>query len=350
MIDPADWAATPVTVQQRVLALQAQMVVLTEQVQTLTTQVQVLTAQAQQTSQNSSKPPSSDPPTAPPRPPRTPRGRPRGGQPDHPGTQREPRPPDQIVPLVPTICPACQGALPPLAPDAVPAHTHQVWELPPIRVHVTEYHLHTLTCPCCAQAVSATLPAEATTGYGARLTALVGHMHGTYHMAYRQVTQVLEDLAAVGMSLGSAVACAQRVSAALIPLDAAIHTHLQTAPVVHVDETGWKEAGQRRWLWVGVSAQATCFRITPSRGRVGLDDLLPAAYPGILVSDRWNAYNRYAAPQRQRCWAHLHRTIRGLAEAGMQDSPWAAAVLIQVQDLFTAWHMFRNIFCSCLFT
>lgn len=308
----------------------------------LTAQVQMLTAQVQQHSQNSSKPPSSDPPSAPPRPPRTPRGRPRGGQQDHPGTQREPRPPDQIVPLVPTTCPGCHGVLPPLAPDAVPTHTHQVWDLLPIQVHVTEYHLHTLACPCCAQAVTATLPAEASTGSGARLTALVGHLHGTYHLSYRPVTQVLNDLAAVGMSLGSAVACAQRVSTALQPLDAAIHTHLQTAAVVYVDETGWKEARQRRWLWVGSSAQAPCFRITASRGRMGLDALLSARYGGILVSDRWNAYNRYAAPQRQLCWAHLQRTIRGLAEGGMPDSPWADAVLGHVQKVFQAWHRFRD--------
>lgn len=121
MINPADWAATPVAVQEVVLALHEQIVL-------LTAQVQLLTAQVQQTSQNSSKPPSSDPPSAPPRAPKTPRGRPRGGQPDHPGTQREPRPPDQIVPLVPTTCPGCHGVLPPLAPDAVPTHTHQVWD------------------------------------------------------------------------------------------------------------------------------------------------------------------------------------------------------------------------------
>ena len=349
MIDPADWAATPVAVQHLVLALQAQLShlngqveTMTVQVQTLTTQVQVLTAQLQQTSQNSSNPPSSDPPSAPPRPPRTPRGRPRGAQPDHPGTQRNPRPPDQIVPLAPTTCPDCQCALPPVAPDAVPMHTHQVWEVPPICVHVTEYQLHTLTCPRCARAVPATLPDAATTGYGPRLTALVGHMHGTCHLPYRQVTQFLDDLAGVGMSLGSAIACAQRVSRAVQSLDAAIHTHLQTAPVVHVDETGWKEAGQRRWLWVGVSAQATCFRITTSRGRVGLDDLLPAHYPGIVVSDRYPAYNRYPATQRQLCWAHLQRTICGLAEADMPDSSWADAVLVQVQAVFHAWHAFRD--------
>lgn len=161
-------------------------------------------------------------------------------------------------------------------------------------------------------------------------------------MPYRQVTQFLDNLADVGMRLGSAVACAQRVSHALQPLDAAIHTHLQTVPVVHVDETGWKEAGRRRWLWVGVSVHATCFRITASRGRVGLDTLLPASYAGILVSDRWNASNRYPAPQRQGCWAHLQRTIRGLAEGGVPDSPWAEAVLGHVQQLFQAWHQFRD--------
>lgn len=334
-IDPADWDATPATVQVVVLAL-------LDQVHRLTAQVQALTAQIQQTSRNSSKPPSSDPPSAPPRPSAPTSPRTRGGQPDHPGTTRERRPPDQIVPCIPPQCPHCATLFASDLPDVAPPQWHQVWELPPIHVIVTEYQLHTVRCPTCAQSVTATLPPEASTGYGPRLTALVGHLHGTYHLSYRALSDLLGDLADLRLSLGSAVTCSQRVSTALVPIDAAIHTALQTGAVTYVDETGWKEAGRRRWLWVGVSAQASCFRITSSRGRVGLDVLLPADYTGIVVSDRWNAYNRYPAERRQLCWAHLQRTIRGLAEAGMPDSPWADAVLGHIRQLFTAWHAFRD--------
>src|SRR4051794_31825220 len=50
----------------------------------------------------------------------------------------------------------------------------------------------------------------------------------------------------------------------------------------HADETGWREAGQRRWLWVVVTAMATVFRLVPSRGRAVIQGLLGAEFAGYL--------------------------------------------------------------------
>jgi transposase len=94
---------------------------------------------------------------------------------------------------------------------------------------------------------------------------------------------------------------AQRVSQALAPLAAAIHTAVHTATVVHIDATSRRESGQRAWLWAATTEQAASFRITTSRGRLGLDTLLPAAFDGIVGSDRWNASNRSPDAHRQLC-------------------------------------------------
>lgn len=324
------------------LAARVLIATLVQQVAALTTRVQELEQRLAQTSQNSSKPPSSDPPSAPPRPAKTPRGLPRGGQPDHPGATRERRKPDTIVPLHPTACPQCATTLAPTLPDAAPPQTTQVWELPPITPIVTDYVQHTVCCPTCAARVTAALPPEARTGYGSRVTALVGHLHGTYHLSDRAIGDLLADVADLPIGLGSVVTSTQRVSQALSPLDAAIHTAVHTAVVVHIDETSWREAGQRRWLWAPTTDQVTSIRITTSRGRVGLDALLPATFDGIVESDRWNAYNRYPAAHRQLCWAHLTRNIRARAESGMRDSPWARDRLAHVESMFTAWHAFRD--------
>jgi transposase len=334
-IPPADWQVTPPSVRGVVTAMLSQ-------VATLTVRVQELEQRLAQTSQNSSKPPSTDPPDAPPRPAKTSRGRPRGGQPDHPGTTRERREPDTIVPLHPSACPQCATGLAATLPDVLPPLVTQVWELPPITPIITDYVQHTVCCPTCAAHVTAALPPEAQIGYGPRVTALVGHLHGTYHLSYRAIGALLTDLAALPIGLGSIVTSTQRVSQALAPLDTAIHTAIQTTAVVNVDETSWREAGRRRWLWTATTAQATSFRITTSRGRPGLDALLPASFGGVVGSDRWNAYNRYAASQRQLCWAHLTRNVRALAEGGMRDSPWATDLLGHITTLFTAWHAFRD--------
>lgn len=323
----ADWLATPASVRLLVTVL--------------LTRIQTFEQRLNQTSQTSSKPPSSDPPSAPPRPPATPRGRKAGGQPGHPGHTRPRREPDQIVPLRPTTCPTCQADLPSTLPDAAPPIVTQVWDVPPIRPVIIDYHQHTVICPCCQTRTTAAPAPAAATGYGARVTALVGHLHGTYHLRVRAIADLLADVADLPLSTGSVVASFLRVSTALIPIDAAIHTAVQTAPVVNVDETSWRETRQRCWLWTATTATVTTFRITASRGRAGLDAVLPADYGGIVGSDRWNAYNRYDDTRRQLCWAHLLRNVRALAEAHMPDSAWATALLGHIADLFAAWAPYR---------
>lgn len=333
---PSDeWATWPVAARVMITAL-------LRQVNTLTARVHELEQRLNQTSQNSSKPPSSDPPSAPPRPPKVPRGRKAGGQPGHAGHTRERREPDTIVPLHPTACPSCHTPLDPALPDVVPPRVTQVWELPVIRPQITDYVQHTVCCPTCAATVTAPAPLEAATGYGPRLTALIGHLHGTYHLSYRAVADLLADVADLPIGLGSVVASAERVSTALAPVDAAIHAAVRTAAVVNVDETSWRCASNRAWLWVATTAQASSFRLTTSRGRTGLDALIPAEYGGVIGSDRWSAYNRYPAERRQLCWAHLTRNVRALAEARMPESPWASGVLTQIDALFAAWHTFRD--------
>lgn len=308
----------------------------------LLARVQVLEQRLNQTSQNSSKPPSSDPPSAPPRPPKLPRGRKAGGQPGHGGHTRERREPDAILPLHPSACPSCHTPLNPTLPDVSAPRVTQVWELPAIRPQITDYVQHTVCCPTCATIVTAPAAPEAATGYGPRLTALIGHLHGTYHLSYRAVADLLADVADVPIGLGSVVTSAERVSASLAPIDTAIHAAIQTAPVVNVDETSWRCAHKRAWLWAATTTHASSFRLTTSRGRAGLDVLLPADYGGVVGSDRWSAYNRYPAERRQLCWAHLTRNVRALCEARMPESPWASGVLTQIDALFAAWYAFRD--------
>ena len=89
-----------------------------------------LEARLNQTSANSSRPPSADPPHAKPAPPRTPSGKKRGGQPGHPKHERALLPPDQIIPLKP---PRCRRCCHPLRGDDPNPLVHQVHEVPAVR-------------------------------------------------------------------------------------------------------------------------------------------------------------------------------------------------------------------------
>jgi transposase len=102
-----------------------------------------------QNSSNSSKPPSSDPPSYKPKPEREPKGRKRGGQPGHQGSTRKMLPAeevDMLFELRPARCRRCGRKL--RGDDPQPEH-HQVSEVPPAKVQVTQYRRHALGCLSC---------------------------------------------------------------------------------------------------------------------------------------------------------------------------------------------------------
>jgi transposase len=89
------------------------------------------------------------------------------------------------------------------------------------------------------------------------VAALIGVLRGDYHLSDQQSRQMLADLYGLDVSDGSVVALQGVVSDALAKPYQTLHTHIQQAAVVNVDETGWKECGKRRWLWVVVTQAAT---------------------------------------------------------------------------------------------
>ena len=125
------------------------------------------------TPQNSSLPPSTQHPHARPKPPRRKSKRKRGGQPGHEKHGRPLIPSDQcddVQTLKPTECRRCGAMLSGSDPEPL---RHQVWELPEIKPHVTEYRRHRLVCRC-GETTCAELPAGVPQGQsGPRLMAFV---------------------------------------------------------------------------------------------------------------------------------------------------------------------------------
>ena len=124
------------------------------------------------TPQNSSLPPSTQHPHARPQPPRRKSKRKRGGQPGH-GKHERPLIPtedcDRVETLKPEECRRCGDKLSGTDPQPL---RHQVWELPEIEPHVTEYQRHRLTCPGCGETTCAELPVGVPQGQsGPRLMA-----------------------------------------------------------------------------------------------------------------------------------------------------------------------------------
>lgn len=333
-------------VQQMLLATCAIIAQQQQQHAQLLARIAELEARLNQHSQNSSKPPSSDPPAAPPRPERVTRGRKRGGQVGHPRHERIVPTPEQITATTdhyPTTCPHCGSDVRDNQHDVCAVQTQYVWDLPPVVPEIIAHHYHTIMCHDCRELVTAPRPAAVPPGgFGARVVALISMLHGRYRISQREVVHLLADLFQFPISLGGVVACQATVSAALAPIYADLHEQVQAAPVVNIDETGWKEAGNRRWLWTVVSAMATLFLVATGRSRAVLRQLIGADYGGIIGSDRGRAYLGQPAERHQLCWAHLIRNFVALSERRGAVARWAADWLALSELVFRLWHRYQG--------
>jgi transposase len=277
-----------------------------------------------QNSRNSSLPPSSDRPDREEQGkeeelrPRKRSGKKRGGQHGHEGSGRELDPhPDETVEHRPARCRKCGREL--TGGERVvgrPAR-HQVIELPDTAVITTEHRMLRVVCPGCGTHNRAELPAGVEKGaFGPRLRATIVTLAAML-MSRRTTLALLRDMFGAKVSVGSIDNILKQAGELLASPWEAIQRAAQAAEVLHADETSWRRAGQRIWLWAALSATACCFRIDQTRARSAAKTLL-GDFDGLLISDRYSVYDFIDPSRRQACLSHLARTFQAFAE---RDGP-----------------------------
>jgi transposase len=335
------WERTPPEAQAYIRALESRLSALEARVQTLQEQNRALQERLHQNSRNSSRPPSSDPPQSPRRRPRGQRRR--GGQPGHPGHTRTLLPVeeiDEVVVLKPDRCSGCHALL--WGDDPTPFR-HQVIEIPPIQPVVTEYQWHQLVCAGCGEVTRAPWPEGVPSGtYGPRVQATVALYTGAYRLSKRTTQQMMEEVFGVPMSVGTIGPLEQATTEAVAAPVEEARTYVQAQEVAHLDETSWRQGDKRAWLWVAVTSLVTVFVVRLSRGGQVARELLGEHFSGILVTDRYSAYNWYPVRWRQLCWAHLLRDFEAMRARGECSEEIGDALLAQAHQMFAWWHRVRE--------
>ncbi|MGH2988292.1 MAG: IS66 family transposase [Solirubrobacterales bacterium] len=315
--------------------------------------IERLEEQVRESSRNSSKPPSSDPPKT--RQQRRAEARERakrsarkpGGQPGHRGSGRKLAAEDQLDEIVdhyPERCRGCGHRFE--ESERQPSRRfgrHQVSELPPIAVTVSEHRMHGLRCPRCRARTAAELPAElSSSAFGPRAQAAVVTMSARNRVSRRDMAELAGELFGVGLSVGAVDAICQRAAAALEGPHAKLTASVLASPALNVDETGWRTAGDARALWTATTPAAAIFRLAADRHRDRLEELIGSEYEGIVCSDRWWAYDHLDPDCRQACWAHLKRDFTRHAEGLAEQKAFGEAGLRLTKRLFAAWHAFEG--------
>jgi transposase len=100
----------------------------------------------------------------------------------------------------------------------------------------------------------------------------------------------------------------------------AILNKIRDSPILYVDETGIHVQGEKHWIWTFTTPSETFFVIRKSRGTKVLIEVLTRRFRGIIVCDGWKPYARFTN-RIQRCWAHLLRESKDIAEKFQEAIP-----------------------------
>jgi transposase len=317
------------------------------QIARLEARIERLEEKLRENSQNSSRPPSADPPAKRLGPERKSSGRKQGAQPGHEGKTRKLVAEDQldeVIDHLPQHCASCgEGLAPAGAKSAGQPHRHQVTELPPIAVTVTEHRTHALRCPACGEAIRASLPKGiGASAFGPRLAAAIALLSVRNRISRRDASELCGELFGAQVSTGSVDAICQRASGALAEPYGELREAVKDAPVLWVDETGWRNGGQKRTLWGALTERHAAFHIAADRHERELPELIGESFAGIVSSDRWWAYDSLDPARRQVCWAHLLRDFRRHSEGLAHQKRFGAEGLEVCRELFAAWDAFGS--------
>jgi hypothetical protein len=246
-------------------------------------------------------------------------------------------PTDVVVQAV-GACPDCGAAL----TGGTPKWSRQVLEVAPSPVQVSEHVFLERTCPRChrrwtpaATELGGVVAGQQRLGVG--LVSLLATLREAGRLPVRTIQWYLEQVHGLHLSVGAIVAASRRVAAAGAPTMERLRQRVRASPVVHADETGWRQNGRNGYVWTFSTPDTVLFTYG-RRTKAMVDQVLDETFGGVLVSDFYAAYHHYPG-LKQRCWAHLLREIHDLRVAHPTDQAlgtWAAAVHGLYQDA-RAW-------------
>ena len=259
-------------------------------------------------------------------------------QPRRHGFARTRMTPTQRVEHVVEQCPGCGSQL----SGGWTQRTREVIDLPQVPVQVTEHVYVARACPLCRRrCIPPAQPDGAALGQqrlGVNVVSLIAALREEARLPWRTIQWYLDTVHGLHLSLGAMVDATRKVAGKGQTELAGILEHIRGSPVVHADETGWREEGHNGYVWT-FSTPTERYFLRRGRGKAVVDEVLGEEFAGVLVSDFYAAYHHYDGP-KQRCWAHLLRDVHDLRALSPQDHrlvQWADAVhqLYRQAEAFT---------------
>ena len=198
----------------------------------------------------------------------------------------------------PEACAGCASGLAGQAGQAYTGHYEVDWvrEGSGWTVRTTKHRFAEGVCEC--GHVTRAEPFRGTEGdagiggfrlIGAGLASLMVALSKRYRMSRARIQEFLHDWLDIWISTGAIHAALAEAAAIVAPLEQELVQAIQHSDLLHADETPWPEQGASSlWLWVFVTSHTVLYYIS-HRGQELVRNLLED-YAGVLMSDGWQAY------------------------------------------------------------
>jgi len=302
-----------------------------EQITKLTARVKELEDRLAKNSQNSSKPPATDQ-VRKTKSLRKAKGNKSGAQTGHEGkTLRKAEKPDQTI--IHKIANCCDCGFNLQEQEVSQYDCRQVFDLPPIKLEVTEHQAEVKECPQCGKANSAEFPAGVTNivQYGEGIKSLAAYLMEYQLLPYLRTVELMEDVFGQRVAEGTLYSALSECGEKLAPSEEIIKQGIEKAKVGHFDETGFYVGGKRFWLHVASTKTLTYYAHHNKRGQTAIDEIgiLPN-FNGRAIHDGYKSYLKYQC-EHGLCNAHHLRELIFLAEQCQQS--WATTMIDLLMEI-----------------
>jgi hypothetical protein len=220
----------------------------------------------------------------------------------------------------PDCCPDCGRTL----EGGTLHHTREVIELPDIKVETVEHQFYTRYCGVCRKRVAVACKdalqnqVVGKRRLGVGVMAFIAYLRTMCNMTVEAICQLLDAQFGLELSTGAVIDLLRGVAEVGAPVVETFLNDIRTSPMVHADETSWREDGKGGFVWSFSTPDTRYYVREPSRGSDVVKGVLGEEFNGVLVTDFYSAYSFYPG-EHQRCWVHYLRDLHFLKESHPGD-------------------------------